>query len=288
MPRRQINDGMEIVYGDLSAISSSLEMELYDRVIYELIRRQQNVVFGDSFKVTYVNGTTVAVNLGNGLYFDNTQVDPEPQTRLLRLAASVNEAITTPNASLNRIDIVCIQAARGTVSTQSRNYKDPSSGVVSSTSQIVETDWASNLQVVAGTPSGSPVAPATPSGWVKLAECLVTAVSGIASQSAITDKRPRFQQLSSWGSYTTQVGASYTVDLDDELIICNPSGAQAINLPSASLCGGKKLQIKNISTQTITVTPNGTDVIDGAATQVIATQWTSLSLRCDGGQWYLV
>jgi hypothetical protein len=53
----------------------------------------------------------------------------------------------------------------------------------------VETDWEAELLAVAGTPSVTPVVPATPSGYIKLAEVLVSAVTGVASGAAITDTR---------------------------------------------------------------------------------------------------
>lgn len=287
MPRKQFNDGQEILFQDLTAVTPVLEMDLYDRLIYELMGRQQNVVFGNSFVGTYINGTTVQVGLGNGVYFDNTQVDPEPMTRLLRLAANTNQVITTPHATLNRIDLLCIQAARATTSTQTRNYKDPSSGVVSPTSQIVETDWAVNMQIVAGTASGSPTVPATPSGWVAVAQLAVTAVSGIASQAAITDVRPRFKSPNSWMPFRI-VTANANIDLDDGIIVCNPASSPiTLTLPAASLCGGKYFQIKNISTQVITVQCSGSDILDGIASQQIPTQYGTLNIFSDGTQFYL-
>lgn len=290
MPRRQFNDGGELVYGDFSAISSSHEMEIYDRVLYELMKRQQNIVFGDSFAVTYQNGTTVQVKAGNGMQLDNTQVDPEPVTRLLRVASNTNLTVTTPNASQDRIDLVCIKADRATASTQSRNFKNASDGTVSVTSQIVETDWAADLQIVAGTPGGSPVAPSTPSGWLAIATLYVTAVTGVANQSAITDKRSRYKIQSGWVT-PLAITSTYTVDLDDELLIVNAaSGSFTINLPAASLCLGKTLRVKNITSvaNTVTIDANASETIDGQLTQVLDNDYTSVTLVCDGTQWYLL
>lgn len=290
MPRKQANDGMEIVYADLSAISSVLELELYDRVLYELMNRQQNIVFGDSFVVTYVNATTVKVKAGNGMYFDNTQVDPEPMTRLLRVATDTNKTLAAADGSNNRIDVISIAPARATSVSQSRNVKDATSGVVTPTSQVVETDWASTLTVTTGTPSGSPAVPTTPAGNIKLAEVLVTAVTGLGSQAGITDKRPRYQKTSSVGAVTS-VTATYTADGDDETIFCNATGgAFAVTLPPAASFPGKRYTVikTDSSANAVTLTGNGSEKISDSNTQALSNQYTSMSLRSNGTQWYLL
>lgn len=286
MPRRQWNDGMEIVFPDLSSASSSLEIELYERLVYELMERQQGVVFGDSFFVSFTNATHISIAAGNGVQADGTQTDPEPKARLLYLPAAVPLAITTAAPTLNRIDLVCVRQNRATILTQSRNKKDATSGVVAPVSQIVETDWLSDTQIVAGTPSGSPVAPATPSGWIAIAQLLVTAVSGIANQAAITDVRPRYKKPSAW-SPSKVVTADYVVDLDDSLIVCNPTADMMVTLPIATLCTGKMLTVKNISVHNITVQCQGSDILDGVASQLISDQWTALNIKGDGTQFYL-
>ena len=286
MPRRQWNDGQEIIFQDLSAGSSSLEMELYDRLIYELMNRQQNVVFGNSFFASFINATTIQIGIGNGVYFDNTQIDPEPMTRLLYLETAINEVITGPHATLNRIDLVCMQAARATEQTQMRNYKDPVSGLVSSVSQITETDWASNFQIVAGVASGAPVAPATPAGWIAISQLFVTAVSGIANQAAMTDVRPRFKQPTGWTNYRIVTGNT-SADLDDDEIICNPIAPMTLLLPSAALCGGKRFWVKNISLFAVTVQCINADTLEFLASQPLAAKGSAFGIRCDATQFYL-
>jgi hypothetical protein len=53
----------------------------------------------------------------------------------------------------------------------------------------IATDWKADILYVPGTPSGSPVAPATPVGYLLLSEVFVTASTGIANQAAISDER---------------------------------------------------------------------------------------------------
>jgi len=289
MPRRQWNDGMEIDFDDLSAISSSLEIELYERVIYELMNRQQGVVFGDSFYVSYVNSTTVQVKLGNGLQYDNTQVDPEPKARLLYVASNTNKTITTPDGTHNRIDIVSIKADRAVIQTDTRNMKDVSSGVVTPTTENIESDWSSDLLVTAGTPSASPAVPSTPAGYIKLAEILVTTSTGIANQAAITDKRPRYQKPTSWKQVVAKT-AAYTMDSDDDIITGDVSGgAFSITLLPVAGMTGKEIKIIKIDSSgtSLTIQANGSELINGANTQALAVQYEALNLYCDGTAWYI-
>lgn len=189
MPRRAFQDGMEITFGDLSAINTEHEKELYDRVLFEMLQEFTAGVFGGAFAVTRVSATQVQVAAGNGFFQDTTQATPEPQLRPLFLAALQTLNVASPDATNPRIDIICIAPGRANTLTASRKYKDPTTSVISSQNLNVETDWSPTLQVVTGTPGATPAVPATPAGYMKLAEVLVTAVSGIAASGAITDKR---------------------------------------------------------------------------------------------------
>lgn len=287
MPRNQWNDGEEVVSGDLSGASSVLEMELYDRLIYELMNRQQNVAFGDSFTVSNVNTTTSQVKLGNGVYYDSTQVNPEPKTRLLYIAGNTNVTHTAADGSHDRIDLVVITPARTNLTTATRNTKDAVSGAVTGVSQVVQTDWLSTLAVVAGTPSASPAAPATPAGSLVLAQVLVTTTSGISGAGAYTDKRSRFQKTSSYGAVRS-IAASATADSDDETIFCNAtSGAIVLTLPLASTVSGKRFTILKTDSTGNTVTVQG-DTISDASTQVLSNQFGSMSVRSNGAQYYML
>jgi hypothetical protein len=289
MGRQQWNDGQEILDTDLSVATATTEKELYDRVFYQLMKRQQNVVFGDSFLASYVNATTSLVKAGQGFQYDNSQVDPEPLTRLLHVSADTQVTHTAAHATLNRYDIICIKHNRANTVSQNRNKKDAGTGTVSSVSMVIRTDWASDLLVVAGTAAGSPAVPATPAGYMKLTEVLITAATGIAGSGAYTDKRSRYGNPSSWRTTKTLTAAA-TLDLDDEQVYCNANGgAFAVTLPAASLCAGKTLKLykTDSSANAITVTAAGADLIIGSATQQLTVQYESLILDCNGTGWYL-
>ena len=75
----------------------------------------------------------------------------------------------------------------------------------------------------------------------------------------------------------------------EEVYIYTPSVAISVNLVAAATCGsGFKYQIKNRSTNTITIDPNGSETIDGASTVSIADQQASLTLVTDGSNWFII
>ena len=189
MPRRFFNDGQELTYADLNAISSAIEREIYDRVVYEMLQRTQDAFFGDGFLVEYSAATSVTVNAGLGIQYDNTQSSPEANRRPVYNSAIVTKTLTTPDGVNDRIDIVCVKAARDTEISATRKYKDASDDSVTNQSLVVQTDWEADIIVTAGTPALSPVAPSTPSGYIKIAELLVEAGTGMAGSGAVTDTR---------------------------------------------------------------------------------------------------
>lgn len=292
MPRRIWNDGMEVVESDLSAGSASLEIELYDRLIYELMNRQQNLSFGDSFLCSNVSALVSQVKLGNGVYYDSTQVDPEPKTRLLRVGSNTNVNHTAADPTNPRYDLICITPARATIQTASRNFKNASTGAISTVTMDIETDWSSSLSVVAGTPAGSPAVPSTPSGKLALAKVLVAASSGIAGAGSYTDLRVRNRKPSGWIGIKT-IAANTTMDLDDETILIN--GAYTYTLLPAASCYdsttgvGKVLTVTKIDAGSASaVAGDGSELISEANSQPLTNQYTSIRLYSNGVKWYLI
>jgi hypothetical protein len=75
----------------------------------------------------------------------------------------------------------------------------------------------------------------------------------------------------------------------EEAYIYTPSAAITINLVAAATCGsGFKYQIKNRSTNTITIDPNGSEAIDGSSTFALSTQNASVTLITDGSNWFII
>lgn len=189
MARADFNDGQEQIFEDLDKIPKGIEQELYDRLILRMLQNQKNAFLQDSFKVNFLSATQVSVLPGLGFQEDVSQIGLEPKQRPVFLAAASTQGITAPDLTNPRIDVVSVKSTRANTKSEDRNFKDEITEAVSVQSLNVETDWSNILTITAGTPNPSPSAPATPSGEIKIAEIVVTAVSGIANQAAITDFR---------------------------------------------------------------------------------------------------
>ncbi len=189
MGRRNFNDGQEITFEDLNAISAAAERGLYDRFLKKLVQDKTDSFFGDGFKVSYATSTSVSVALGLGVQEDLTQDSPEPEQRPLYLPETLTLSTAAPHASLNRIDIVVCNNDFTDEISAARKFKDAIGGTVSLQTLVTQIDWLANVEIISGSADVSPVAPATPSGQIKIAELLVTAVTGMSGAGAVTDTR---------------------------------------------------------------------------------------------------
>jgi hypothetical protein len=189
MARRKFNDGMEVIFQDFDKMGALVERTMYDRVIYEIVQRAQNSFFSDSFLVSYASPTSVSVSAGVGFQTDNTQVDPEPIRRLMYRPSAQTVNLTAPDLVNPRIDIIVCKSLRAVSETGTRKFKDAGSGVISNETFDLQSDWEAELLAVAGTPAGSPTAPATPSGYIKIATLTVPAVVGMSGSGNVTDDR---------------------------------------------------------------------------------------------------
>lgn len=79
------------------------------------------------------------------------------------------------------------------------------------------------------------------------------------------------------------------VTLDDSyaVVLCNKATPMTVTLPPANQSLGKTFTVKNINVGTVTITPDGAETIDGAASKEIATQYTTVVLIPKDGNWYL-
>lgn len=85
-------------------------------------------------------------------------------------------------------------------------------------------------------------------------------------------------------NFTITIGNYYTLLADAT------SGGITATLPTASSASGRIYVLKKIdsSVNTVTIDGNGSELIDGATTQVIAVQWASLTIQSNGTAWYII
>ena len=89
----------------------------------------------------------------------------------------------------------------------------------------------------------------------------------------------------------TFTAASDTLDAKNNVALCDcTSNNITINLPAASTASGLQYHIKKIdaSANTVTIDGNGSETIDGALTQVISTQYNSITVVSDGSNWFII
>ena len=87
--------------------------------------------------------------------------------------------------------------------------------------------------------------------------------------------------LAKTGTYTVATG-----DGSNVVVLC--TGTFTVTLYAASGNSGNVIQVKNVSTGTITIDANASETIDGATTQTITARYTSLSMVCDGTNWHII
>jgi hypothetical protein len=188
MSRQNFNSGQEILSTDLNSLQGRLERGFVDRLVYELIQRKTNGFFKDGFKAIYSSATEVNVSVGLGLQ-SVTTTTKEPNNKLMVLDAVEPVTISAAHATLPRIDIISVKYNRADDESENRRVKDEFTEVISTDSVVVSTEWAADVLYTEGTANVSPTAPATPAGYLKIAEVLVSAATGVASQASITDTR---------------------------------------------------------------------------------------------------
>lgn len=183
------NDGMEVIFQDLNELQAFLQQEIYDRVIFEMLERTEDAFFADSHLVSYVSATSVSVQPGVGFQTDSSVDASEPTKRMLYRSAVATLNLQAPDSVNDRIDIVVAKAQLVNGTPETRKFKNAGDLTVSDESFVTDVDWQTDLQIVAGTPAGSPSEPAVPAGYIKIATLTVNAVAGLSGAGDVADNR---------------------------------------------------------------------------------------------------
>ncbi len=88
-----------------------------------------------------------------------------------------------------RIDTVEIRPTRTAYHSESRQFKDPVTGLITSAAMNTRIEYTVEVQILAGTPAGSPTAPSKTAGWIKIAEVYVAQSAAAINQDDIEDVR---------------------------------------------------------------------------------------------------
>jgi hypothetical protein len=109
--------------------------------------------------------------------------------------------------------------------------------------------------------------------------------------AGVTPQTLRDFLVSVFGASTlvTKTGA-YLATTDDTGILADlTTGSFAITLPAASTMTGSFLRLTKIGSTSniLTITPNGTDKINGQSSITINKQYTSINLVSNGTNWYI-
>ena len=93
-------------------------------------------------------------------------------------------------------------------------------------------------------------------------------------------------------AYVNITAAAYNAKAGDRMIEVNRAGAVTITLPTAQLRAGRSYTIKDESgaaaTNNITVATEGSETIDGSATDTISDNYGSKTYYSDGTNWFTV
>ena len=90
----------------------------------------------------------------------------------------------------------------------------------------------------------------------------------------------------------TTITTSVTLDVDSGSVQLADAtlGNIVVTLGSAADLEGKQFTIKKTdsSGSSITIDPSGSETIDGSLTQVISTQYVSITIVSDGTEWFIL
>lgn len=236
-----------------------------DRLTTQALWATTGIINATSLAVTANAPVNMSVNVASGWAAIVGTIQANMGTYVAYNDATVNLAISTANPTNPRIDLVCM--------TVNDSY------YTGSTDNVV-------LQVVTGTPAGSPVVPATPANSIALASVAVAAGALSISSGNITDLRvlvttniPEVGDISAVnagtglsgggtsGSVTLAIDTAVTADLTTAQTLTNKSLTSpkinvGINTDTSTSYtpvladNGKLVTLSNASSITLTIPPN--------------------------------
>jgi len=158
-------EGNEIIY-TVDVVENSIDlMESFDFATD--ILGDNMIVSGMSVSEAGVPDMTVQIEAG---------IAKDDTVGTFLIGEALIGIITASHATLDRRDIIEVRRFIEDTTPLTRQFKDPVTKAISSSTIDTKTEYKTEIKVLAGTP-GTGVALAVESGWIKIAEILVPAAS---------------------------------------------------------------------------------------------------------------
>lgn len=198
------NDGEGVTYVDLNDSQTYLEARIYDQILESLVGSVANSGTQDA-DLNGQRGANAPTHLayclhGGSAYLrqgtTNAKLQISPGVLIQKIASSTGDsptflaytfagteevAIANGNATNPRVDILQMKLELISSDTQTRDFKDATTGVVTSTTMSKKKRVQCTLSVKQGTPAASPTYPDPDPGYVAVAGVVVGATWAAAS-----------------------------------------------------------------------------------------------------------
>jgi hypothetical protein len=223
------------------------------------------------------------------------------------VVVSKDEAVAVDAGGASaRYDTIEIRPVRTDYDPKLRKFKDPITGTITSASVNTKREYDFEVQILKGT-EGAGVAPNSTAGWIKVAEVFVDASASSIDQDDIKDVRnsttwtaeadstlyaKKLNNLSLSRATRAVASANLTV-LDNDgygnIDVTTGASDRTITLPTASANTSRRLRITKVDSGTgaVIVDGEGTETIDGELTVSLLAQYDSITIHCDGSEWFI-
>lgn len=183
-----INPFEKVGSQDTNNLQLAMNQSLFDDTLYPFFNKQSGVI-QNSFIASYVSALVASLAVGTGFFYDSSQTGYNPKYRMIQAGAAIPVPVTAADPTNDRIDLVCLAPNLALTGSASRYVKTGGTGPITLTNVNKNYQDSYTLTVVAGTPSGSPVAPTLPAGNIAIAQLYIHAATGMIGSGDVTDER---------------------------------------------------------------------------------------------------
>lgn len=207
--------------------------------------------------------------------------------------------VSAGDGSNPRIDVVEVRPIEETYNSVSRQFKDPITGIVTSAVTKTKKHYGYEVQILEGTPAGSPSAPSSTAGWIKIAEVYVAQSASSIDQDDIKDVRDSNTWTTDGGSTVyrkTRTNSKTVSDADLTLsgvtnythifFDLNTTNRTCVFPPSATNDGVELIvHLRSTNGGQLTLDGNASEQIRGADTQTLFYAGELIHAKCNGTSW---